>query len=839
MEKQKYSIDVIVAAYNAEDTIIRCINSILNQHCNKVNIIVVDDGSTDNTYRIVSEISATHPEKIKLLTQENAGPAAARNLGISNSKADFIGFVDADDYISESMYFEMLDVVDAETDLVICGRYDILKDGESKAILPNIKNDNTNVFNNKELLSGTSVFVWDKIYRREVIESFSLTFPETIRYAEDAVFLNCFKLHVNKCRVVSLPLYFYTEHREGSITRECTNTWLDIPKALELINKYYLQQGRFFEFWKQLETISIGFFRRRINSLSTHTNKRMQFKYVKAQIKLMDEYFPNWRKRFKSPLYSNKIITTFFVFTPNFIKKSVYSFLKIVKKSTSKKMLYRYFQKYLPLNNTISLYISYSGDSISDNPLYMAKSAKKYNSKIYFASRRLAQDKIYCRYNKLQFEVVSTSSIKYLWLLAVSGLIVTNSRVPTFFNKRKKQTLINTWHGTPIKTLGASMVSGIKDIGRNQNQFLMSDYLLFPNNFTKEKMYADFGLESLYAGVPIFSGYPRNDAFVYQKENLDNIRSQLGISDKKVIVYMPTWRGTSIGTIDREKYINELVVMLKNIDDDLSDNSVIFVKLHQSVSGSISDTEFKNIKKFPDGYDTYEFLSISDILVTDYSSVMFDYLYSNKPIVLFLYDYKEYAAERGFYIDVKETPFEKSFDDKELVSILNNDISFDYGDYVNLFCLDTKSDFSSDVWNSIDSDLNDKLKVSDDCYNIVFVGGVLTKDDEDEILSAAKKSNTIIVWHHSDIDNITERFIYDNKRALMPFVIAPGEMPVTVGEKLFLMINEKTGFLNNVSRNIYKNEFDRILPGVNILNVKNKSSRNKFKLMTVAFNNVK
>ena len=106
------------------------------------------------------------------------------------------------------------------------------------------------------------------------------------------------------------------------------------------------------------------------------------------------------------------------------------------------------------------------------------------------------------------------------------------------------------------------------------------------------------------------------------------------------------------------------------------------------------------------------------------------------------------------------------------------------------------------------------------------------EDDEDRILSVASNLNTVIVWHHSDVNEKTEKFIYENKDRLMPFVIAPGEMPITVEEKLVLIVNEKFGILNNFARKIYQSECQRILPNINVLSMKNMSGRKKFYFMS-------
>ena len=100
---KKYSIDVIVPAFNAEDTIERCLNSLLNQKYENLRVIIIDDGSNDNTNSIVSEICKSSNGKALLVTQQNAGVSVARNKGLEISNADFIGFVDADDYVLEDM----------------------------------------------------------------------------------------------------------------------------------------------------------------------------------------------------------------------------------------------------------------------------------------------------------------------------------------------------------------------------------------------------------------------------------------------------------------------------------------------------------------------------------------------------------------------------------------------------------------------------------------------------------------------------------------------------------------------------------------------------------------
>ena len=101
-------VSVVIPTYNSSETILSCINSVFSQTYNNIEIIVVDDGSTDTTIKLLSDLIIGHEEKIKLVTQVNAGPSCARNNGISHAKGEYIAFLDSDDYIHESMYEDLM-----------------------------------------------------------------------------------------------------------------------------------------------------------------------------------------------------------------------------------------------------------------------------------------------------------------------------------------------------------------------------------------------------------------------------------------------------------------------------------------------------------------------------------------------------------------------------------------------------------------------------------------------------------------------------------------------------------------------------------------------------------
>ena len=143
----------------------------------------------------------------------------------------------------------------------------------------------------------------------------------------------------------------------------------------------------------------------------------------------------------------------------------------------------------------------------------------------------------------------------------------------------------------------------------------------------------DYNLNDLYTGKVVMAGYPRNEIF-FKKEEGEELKKKLGLEGKTVYAYMPTWRGTSNHDINTAAYESKVKEIFKLIDKKLGDEQVFFVNFHPILKDSISLSKYKHIKPFPKGIDNYSFLNCADALVTDYSSVFFDYSLTKKPIIL-------------------------------------------------------------------------------------------------------------------------------------------------------------------------------------------------------------
>ena len=289
-----------------------------------------------------------------------------------------------------------------------------------------------------------------------------------------------------------------------------------------------------------------------------------------------------------------------------------------------------------PLENVATIL-----EELATNPLYA-----KYE--IYLSSdKKFRQEReAYLKRHGIEKRVtlVDTESNHYYKLLATAKYLISETSLLYIYTKREGQVYLNTWHGTPLKTLGKKIKQDFAGIGNAQHNLLTADYLLYPNEFTRNLMIEDYMLSNLGHAKEWLTGYPRNSVFLSDNRR-EQIRKECGIEQMEVYAYLPTWRGV-IGKVTSEQQNARLYEYLKELDGKLKDNQRVYVKLHPVSVKDIDLSAFHKVLPFPaQDYDTYEFLNATDGLITDYSSVFFDYAVSRRKIILFTYDKEEYIAD--------------------------------------------------------------------------------------------------------------------------------------------------------------------------------------------------
>lgn len=223
-------ISVIIPVYNVEKYIERCIESITRQTYTNLEIIIIDDGSKDNSKAICQKLE-NKDKRIKIYSQENKGAAAARNYGISKANGEYIGFVDSDDYIEEKMYEELIhSLKENNADIAICGRYIENKDNN----IVYTSKENRLLMTSDEALSEVNslksfdMSPCDKLYKRAILNE--VKFPEG-KNSEDFYFMYEALFNCEKIFYFSNPLYHYCR-RENSHSNYCiNNSYIEASKA--------------------------------------------------------------------------------------------------------------------------------------------------------------------------------------------------------------------------------------------------------------------------------------------------------------------------------------------------------------------------------------------------------------------------------------------------------------------------------------------------------------------------------------------------------------------------------------------------------------------------------
>ncbi|VEF49606.1 CDP-glycerol:poly(glycerophosphate) glycerophosphotransferase [Bacillus freudenreichii] len=336
---------------------------------------------------------------------------------------------------------------------------------------------------------------------------------------------------------------------------------------------------------------------------------------------------------------------------------------KKLKKRLQKvyKKLFKLMAIILPKNKKLIVFESFLGKQYSDNPRAIYEYLKQHypDYKMYWSvDKRKIQD-----LGNQPINIVRRFSVKWLFLMARAKYWVTNCRLPLWVSKPPQTVYVQTWHGTPLKRLGLDM-DEVHMPGTNTKKYKRNfakesakwDYLISPNSYSTEIFRQAFDFKKKV----IESGYPRND-FLIQSNNAvasAKIKNACGIPiDKKVILYAPTWRDNQYYSKGRYKF--DLPLDLDVIKEELGNEYIILLRLHYLVSENLDLSGMEDFVYDVSSYgDIRDLYLISDVLVTDYSSVFFDYANLKRPMVFFVHDIEEYRDQlRGFYFDFeKEAP---------------------------------------------------------------------------------------------------------------------------------------------------------------------------------------
>lgn len=308
-------VSIIVPVYNVEKYIEKCLVSLVNQTLQEIEILIVNDGTKDNSMSIVKKFAVKYPNKIIILEKQNGGLSDARNYAIPYAKGEYIAFLDSDDYVEEDTYEQMYKIAQKEnSDMVECDFY-----WEYKT---KTKNDIGVIYNNKkEMIEKVRVVAWNKLIKKEILDKNKIIFPVGYRY-EDVEFTYKLIPYLDKVSFLKKPCIHYIQ-REGSISNVQNEGTKEIYSVLEHVVDFYREKGIYEQYKEELEYIYIRFLL--CSSLLRMTKipqKQVRKKILTENWTKLNKIYPNWKKN--KILKERKSIKNLYIRSVNKITYKIY-----------------------------------------------------------------------------------------------------------------------------------------------------------------------------------------------------------------------------------------------------------------------------------------------------------------------------------------------------------------------------------------------------------------------------------------------------------------------------------------------------------------------------------
>ena len=349
------------------------------------------------------------------------------------------------------------------------------------------------------------------------------------------------------------------------------------------------------------------------------------------------------------------------------------------------------------VDNHLIIFHTFNGKAYSDTPKAIYKYMQdhsEYDDYKYIWAFKDPEKYKYLENNK-NTKVVKSNSKEFEECLQKAKYWIFNYRAGDHQYPKKNQVFVQCWHGTPLKKLGYDL-KGTHNAMNSEEEIHKKykvdakkfKYIISPSKFASEKFISAWNLEKTNMTDKVLEkGYPRNDfLYNFKEEDVKRIKQELNIpDDKKVILYAPTWRDDQhqAGVGYTYKTEVDFDMLQKNLEKDY----VLLFRAHYLVANSFEFDKYKGfIYNVSEVDDINELYIISDILVTDYSSVFFDYANLKRPMLFYMYDFDKYKDDlRGFYIDLEELPGKITKTEADLIEAIKETNNFEYNDKYKKF----------------------------------------------------------------------------------------------------------------------------------------------------------
>lgn len=650
---------VIVPVYKVQAYLQACLESVLGQSFTDLELIAVDDCSPDACGALIDEFAARDSRVRAVHLKENVGLGRARNAGMEHATGDYLVFLDSDDTLTPDALHAISDRI-KETDEPDVLVYDYARtfwSGEE------VRNQYASLLEEKDPapfrladrpgLLRLLMVAWNKAYRRDFIERQGFTFPPG--FYEDTPWTFPVMMTADSIATLDRVCVHYRQRRRGSILRTTTRQHFDIFDQYERVFAFLDGHPKLSAIWRPV------LFRRMVDHLSAIFTKRDRLpRGTRAEfLRKARSHYRRYRVPGHRPGARSQLRHTLVRLGSHRTYRTLWTALRMRSRArryaaTARRrakgavlQLHYRIQLRLPVRADRAVFSSYWGRGYGCNPGALEAALREHAPHIHTAW--IAEQQ---HHHTLPTATrrIRPGTAAYWTALARSKYLVNNVNFDRRLVKRPGQVMIQTQHGTPLKLMGLDLqdrpaAARGMDFGallRNADKW---DYVLSANRHSTlvwERVFpASF--------ATLEYGYPRND--IYQRAtsaDVARLRESLGIPrDAVAILYAPThrdYRCSQLRPLDLERMLHSL-----------GPRFVVLTRAHHSYGAPLASSSGRLID-VSDHTSVESLCLASDALVTDYSSLMFDYVNLDRPVVLHADDWEAYEAARGTYFDVREFP---------------------------------------------------------------------------------------------------------------------------------------------------------------------------------------
>ncbi|MDO5811041.1 MAG: CDP-glycerol glycerophosphotransferase family protein [Methanobrevibacter sp.] len=411
--------------------------------------------------------------------------------------------------------------------------------------------------------------------------------------------------------------------------------------------------------------------------------------------------------------------------------------------------------------------------------------------------------------------------------------IVSDYDLPAKYVKREGQVFLNAWHEIPFKVMGKDDGGEEHLLGDLQYPLLCSDYLVCPNEFMMETLTNAYMIEKIFPGKVLMEGFAKNSVFLDDVRR-EELKAKFGWEDLEIFAYVP----------DDAHNLNDKLI---EIDGNLKDSQLLLVDVDKYTESLIDFSKFMHVKSFPRDYESYDIANLADILITDHSSVFFDFAITQRKIIMFNDDHDN----KEFYIPLSDLPFPIVNNVFDLVRELNLPKNYDDAEFIKKFCqydnVNSAENICCHVFNN--QKMCSETTVKNDKENIlIFVGSFLNNGITASVKNLLSnidrdKYNFFLSyrqWDNYVIENHEEIFksLPDNIEFLpLNSWIIPTVMESSKHDNFFFT-DKKMPFDKKMHR-LFKRSYDKQYFGLDFKMVINYDGYNKNELLIFTHSGVK